>query len=331
MKKSVKYVLGALIVGAISLLPMGVASKSNQPEKNVITLSKNNLVVLNDVVTGESVATLMQQAKEIDAKPSVVGHFLRRKPPGPIYLYLFTPGGSIQAGLELLEGLKGLRRPVNTITAFSASMGFQIAQNLGERDILQSGVMMSHMAAGGAEGYFNGTEASQLRRRLGLWESRIKEMDEHTVARTNGKQTMESYLKAYSPELWLTGTQSVDQGYADKIVAVRCDESLNGYSGHQAMTMFGPINYDLSDCPLNTTPINVRMSIFTNKGLLTFEQFTSQGGGFGAACLQYAVLDNTKVCAADTGLTLEKIVELKKKFLDRFTNIKDHVVPMLAE
>jgi ATP-dependent protease ClpP protease subunit len=48
----------------------------------------------------------------------------------PIYLFLNTPGGSIQTGLEIIESLKGLDRPVSTVTLFAASMGFQIAQNL---------------------------------------------------------------------------------------------------------------------------------------------------------------------------------------------------------
>jgi len=116
-------------------------------------------------------------------------------------------------------------------------MGFQIAQNLGERLVLKSGVMMSHHAEGGTEGQMGGKGQSQLQARIGLWERRIKELDEETVRRTKGKQTLASYQEAYDHELWLTGKEAVEQGYADRVVTVRCDSSLDGYTTHEIMFM----------------------------------------------------------------------------------------------
>ncbi|CAM6004799.1 unnamed protein product, partial [Sphagnum balticum] len=94
-------------------------------------------------------------------------------------------GGGIQSGLEMTEALNGLGCPVDTVTLFAASMGWQIAQSLGERLILKNGVMMSHHATGEAQGEFGGSIRTQMENRQQLWIDRVRELDEQTVRRTN--------------------------------------------------------------------------------------------------------------------------------------------------
>lgn len=231
----------------VSLLLM-FASTSSGTDGTII-LSKKNTVILSSEIDGDSVGQAIADAKRIDSK--------HKK--SPIYLFMNTPGGDIQAGMELLESLHGLSRPVNTITLFSASMGFELVQNLGDRLILQNGILMSHRAVGEFKGSFGGKRPSQMDNRYNLWLSRIQEFDEQTVKRTNGKQTLDSYQKAYSDELWLTGKQAVESGYADRIVTVKCDSSLSGFTTHN-MSLFGlTILYDLDNCPVHTSPMNIRI------------------------------------------------------------------------
>src|SRR5665213_897857 len=187
MKTKNKFAVGLLLTLALILIPRTSTSKDSGPE--TIVLTESNLLVLNSEVNGESVGALIVKAKDLDNKLS--GRFGSNNK--PLYLYLDTPGGSVQSGLELIEALKGLGRPVHTVTAFSASMGFQIVENLNNRYILQSGILMSHRAAGQFEGSFGGTSPSQLEQRIHLYTQITKELDEQTVSRTNGKQTLESY------------------------------------------------------------------------------------------------------------------------------------------
>ena len=182
-------------------------------------------------------------------------------------MFLNTPGGSIQSGLEMIEALQGIGRPINSITLFAASMGFQIAQNLDDRLILKNGVLMSHHAAGGFEGSFGGIRPNQVDSRYQLWLDRVKELDEQTVRRTNGKQTYESYTKEYDHEVWLTGSKSVEEGYADRIVKVKCDSSLSGVTTKHASFMGLDIAYDLDNCPINTSPMNIRVNALDGKTL----------------------------------------------------------------
>lgn len=236
----------------------------------VLKLTKDNTAVLFGVVDSTSTSNVMQQIQKLDSS---------LKSGYPINLVLYTPGGSIQDGLELVEYLKSINRPINTITIFAASMGFQIAQNLGKRYILANGVLMSHKARGGFDGEF-GDGNSQIDSRYGLWMNRILELDNQTVKRTNGKQTLKSYRSAYQNELWLTGSQAVAGGYADMVVSVTCSKDLSGLRT-QEMEDFGfTFTVSYSECPLNTNPLAVEAEIPTNKGTMKVKEFLAKGGVF---------------------------------------------------
>lgn len=316
-----KLLVGLVVAVLVSIVPASTMSKESN--KDTVVLSADNVIVLNDAVTSDSVSKVIAKAKELDAKESLISKVKGKK---PIYLFLNTPGGSIQSGLELVEALEGLGRPVHTITLFAASMGFQIAQHLGDRLILKNGVLMSHRAYGSFEGSFGGQSPSQMESRYGLWMKRLKEMDEQTVKRTKGKQTLESYQKSYADELWMTGSESVVGGYADRIVTAKCDSSLTGTTQNE-LSFFGMrITYELDNCPLNTGPTNVKIGFTTTRGVMNADQFVNAGGSFGPACL--IAKDDNKVCALDTSLNLDKIEEVKRKFRDQYENKKSHVMPM---
>lgn len=327
MKTSTKIVMGVLLAALLAVVPTTVASSASKTQSKTkkIVLTSDNTLVLNDAITGESVADVITKAKELDQSGNLLGKVgVSRK---PIYMYIRSPGGEIQSGLEMLEALKGLNRPVDTITAFGASMAFQTVQQLGKRYITKSGVLMSHRAAGGFEGSFGGQKPSQMDSRKALWEERLEEMDKDTVARTGGKQTLASYQKAYDNEMWVTGSQAVEQGYADEIVQVSCDSSLSGVTTH-TINFMGLINiaYDLDNCPLNSAPMNVRVAgILTNKGQMTMSDFMAKKGDFGSACLVASGTDKEKVCAADTSLTLEAINTAKSQFKSEYNNIQGRI------
>jgi len=285
-----KFVAFLLILVGILLFPLSSTvsgSNSHSNGKNVITLTKDNTAVLSGEVNGDSVGAVMLKVKELNR-----GHLFSSS---HIYLFLNTPGGEIQAGLEMLESLRGSSRQVDTVTLFSASMGFQIVQNLGERYIVKNGIMMSHRAAGEISGYFGGQAPSQMDSRYNLWLSRIKEMDQQTVSRTNGKQTLESYQKSYADELWLTGNQSVEQGYSDSVVIVRCDSTLDGVTTH-SVSVFGlTISYDLDNCPLNTSPMNIRVASPPQE---------------------------------KTPMTAEQVKDIQARFVEQYAHKQHSVVPM---
>lgn len=285
-----KLFVGLAVLALLAIYPRSSLSSNETAKSDNITLSGDSTLILNGEVDGENVANLIAKAREMDQKLSGLKEKLSSKK--HIRLFMNTPGGNIQLGLELIEVLQGLGRPVDTVTLFSASMGFQIVQNLGDRLILKNGILMSHHAAGEINGQFGG-QPTQMDNRYKLWLDRVRELDEQTVKRTNGKQTLESYTKEYDHEMWPTGTRSVQEGYADRIVTVKCDSSMNGATTHH-LNFFGmDISYDIDNCPLNTTPMNIKVNAPDGKTM-----------------------------------TQEKVDEVKTKFLTQFESKQRQVIPM---
>lgn len=248
-----------------TLMTLGVEAKKSIP---TLKLTTDNTITLNGPVSDATVQQVQLRAKALDTS---------LKAGYPIYLILNTPGGSIQAGLELIEYLKGLNRPVRTVTIFAASMGWQIAQHLGNRYILNYGVLMSHKAAGGFRGEFPG----QLDSRLSFWKRRVYLMDLVTVKRTKGKMNLQEYHAMMENELWIGGMDSVKYGFADRVIRMNCSKALfEKTEKHMLATFFGNIELTFNSCPTITGPINVSAKIRTNKGLMSVEEFNKQGGVF---------------------------------------------------
>lgn len=319
-----RFLLTATIV---FLLTFGVSTLQAKD----LVLTQDNTLVLSGSIQPGLTAILMEEATKLDAN---------LKSGYPMYLFLYTPGGSIQSGLILIEFLKGLNRPIHTVSLFSASMGWQIQQHLGTRYVMGYSVLMSHKARGGFYGSFGGG-LSQLDARYGLWLRRIDLMDKVTVKRTKGKQTLTSYRAAYAHELWLNGSEAVEQGYADKIIVAKCNSSLSGTKKTVINLGFFKVILVFSKCPIKTAPISIKASLFTNQGEMGLDDFLNKNGQFGKTCGQEPILQpyykdeiepisvsqpKDELCAQDPTLTLKKIqkvIEEQRKIFTR--DLKDYI------
>lgn len=241
MKQVIGFSLLAIAMLSATILALG----PKQPDTSgVITLSESNTVSLNTPIEGSTI-------KEVSKRLLEVSDNLSSKK--PIYLVLNSPGGSIEAGNELIELAKGLPQDVHTITLFSASMSFQISQNLGKRYMTSAGTMMSHRAAvGGVEGNIPGNAFTRLYYYLEM----VTRLDQ--IAADRAGMNIEDYQKLISNELWMGGEQAVDLGFADEVVKVKCDKTLRGPGPVQHIRMFifsADVTFD--KCPLITSPTEV--------------------------------------------------------------------------
>ncbi len=318
----------SMLAGLLALIMVAASPNAKAAQQKTITLSADNVISVNGVIDEDTVSTVIQKARELDAKlSSSLSEKLAvklGKEKKHLILFMYTPGGDIQKGFELIDALKGLGRPVDTVTLFAASMGFQIVQSMGARYSLPSGVLMSHQAYGGMEGSF-GPERSQLRSRYEFWLKRVNELDELTVSRTKGKQTLKSYQDAYKDEIWDTGAASVKDGYADEVVVAQCDSGLLGVETHTVSFMGIPIKYDTDKCPLNTAYMNIRVELSTTKGTKTVQAFLNEGGSFDPGC-RYGT-NKDALCALDPSLTLEKLNKIQSDFIGK-RDYKNNIVPM---
>ena len=273
-----------------------------------IALSDKNSLVLNSEVDEESTSKIMQEALALDK------NLAKGK---PIYLILDTPGGSVDAGNSMITMLNGLGRPIHTITMFAASMGFQIAQGLGDRLILPNGLLMSHHARGGVSGEFGGSKGSQIDKRIGMALELINRLDNITVARTKGKKTLEQYQAEYENELWSFAEPSVKNGYADKIVLPRCDSHLVGTKEKEIGNFGLKTVLTMSKCPIIRGVLEAKTKIKTREGKwISTDDFDANGGVYGAYC---PPAPTKAMCAADTSLTPMSIEASRKEAVKKQT------------
>jgi ATP-dependent Clp protease protease subunit len=270
-----------------------------------ITLTPENSVSLVMDFNDESIAKLSRKLADLDSS-----YFSN----SPIYLFLSTPGGSIQSGLELFQFVDGLKRPVHTITSFAASMGFQAVQNLGARYVLNNGILMSHRAFGGFKGEFGGQLGSQLDSRYGFWLKRIEKLDLHTVKRTKGLQTLQSYQAAYENELWIEGQDAVDAGYADAIANVRCSQSLLDSSEELVINVGMGITVilEIGSCPLFFEILSIQI-IMPGKKVIVATNGISQSDIEDRIVREYVEKEIVRVKKMVTGSPNEKVLLLNSK------------------
>lgn len=218
----------------------------SEPGKSipVLVLEKTNTLVFNEVVTDESVAKFQVQLQEMSNKLPADKE---------IIVVLYTPGGSVDAGMQMIDSMQAIPQKVKTLTLFSASMGFQFVQNMGERMITPSGMLMSHRASGGMEGELGG----EFDVRLNMVKRQIEYMD--TIAARRMKMTLEDYRKLIADEYWVHGFEAVEDRAADKMVLARCGKEMTGTEKKEFRTMFGPLQVTFSKCPLITGPLEIEM------------------------------------------------------------------------
>jgi ATP-dependent Clp protease protease subunit len=231
-----------------SLLLIGATVKADD-KPPVVLLTKRNTLVMRNVFEDSSVASLQYKAIQLSQNLSATEN---------IYLFLRTPGGSISAGNSLISTLQGLPQKVNTITDFAASMGYVTVQSLGDRYVLPGGILMSHRAAGGAQGQIPG----ELNTRVKFFTDMLNRQ-EAKIAKRVGMNHSE-YSKLIHDEYWVEGAQAVKEKMADRVINARCDKELStGKEKETIYTFFGPVEVVYSACPLVSAPLEINFSQLT--------------------------------------------------------------------
>ena len=249
----------------VNLTPtLGLKSKegkySIKNNNKIIKLEKANTVVLRGAVSATSVAQVQAEFLKV----------FRNTPRNvPIYLVLDTPGGSVFAGLDLIGFIKSSGRKVHTITLFAASMGFQIAQNLNTRYIVANGTLMSHRAAGGLKGQFDG----EIESRYKMVKRTIDRLDH--IASNRLKINVLDYKSLIKDEYWVHGFDSVNENAADEIIGVKCGDSMMGTRVVNVRTFFGTAKITLSECPLIKGPLDVNFGNMSEENALEISEVIS--------------------------------------------------------
>lgn len=237
------------------------AAVQHNDADGLVVLNDENTVSLLDYVYDVSVQRVVSEARRLDdLYPNS----------GPIYLVIYSGGGSIEAGIEMINNLKTIKRPVKTVTLFAASMAFHTVQGLGERLMFENSTLMQHKAKGSFSGEFpNG----QVDHQLDYWRKRVNNLQAVTAKRSGYK--VEYINNLFDNEYWCNVNDCIAKHFADRKVRIQCDKSLSGTKiiedNHFFFTQQGIIKltyqYEYENCPLQTNPVNssVRLSLVGNE------------------------------------------------------------------
>lgn len=108
-------------------------------------LLDDNIIMLDGEVTDESASLCVAQLLYLSAKDDAKD----------INMYINSPGGSVSAGLAIIDTMNLIPNDVNTITTgLAASMGAMIllSGTKGKRNALPHAEVMIHQPLGGAQG-----------------------------------------------------------------------------------------------------------------------------------------------------------------------------------
>lgn len=167
-------------------------------------LLDDNIIMLDGEVTDESASLCVAQLLYLSAKDDAKD----------INMYINSPGGSVSAGLAIIDTMNLIPNDVNTITTgLAASMGAMIllSGTKGKRNALPHAEVMIHQPLGGAQGQATDIEIRAnhiLRTRKTLYSM---------MSDATGKD-IDEIAEACERDNFLTAEEARDFGLIDHII-----------------------------------------------------------------------------------------------------------------
>ena len=137
-------------------------------------------------------------------------------PTKDIYLYVNTPGGSVSAGLAIVDTMNFIKADVQTIVmGTAASMGTIIASSgaKGKRFMLPNAEYMIHQPMGGTGGGTQQTDMAIAAEHLLKTRNKLEQI----LADNSGK-TVKQIHKDAERDYWMTAEETLAYGFIDKIM-----------------------------------------------------------------------------------------------------------------
>ena len=175
-------------------------------------LLKDRIIMLTGPVEDNMANSVIAQLLFLDAQDSTKD----------IYLYVNTPGGSVSAGLAIVDTMNFIKADVQTIVmGMAASMGTIIASSgaKGKRFMLPNAEYMIHQPMGGTG---DGTQQTDMAIAAEHMLKTGKTLGE-ILADESGKSVEQIHADA-ERDYWMSAQETLDYGFIDEIMA---NNSLN--------------------------------------------------------------------------------------------------------
>ena len=169
-------------------------------------LLKDRIIMLTGPVEDNMANSIIAQLLFLDAQD----------PTKDIYLYINTPGGSVSAGLAIVDTMNFIKADVQTIVmGTAASMGTIIASSgtKGKRFMLPNAEYMIHQPMGGTGGGTQQTDMAIAAEHLLKTRNKLEKI----LAENSGK-TVKQIHKDAERDYWMSAEETLAYGFIDQIM-----------------------------------------------------------------------------------------------------------------
>ena len=169
-------------------------------------LLKDRIIMLTGQVEDTMANSIIAQLLFLDAQD----------PTKDIYLYVNTPGGSVSAGLAIVDTMNFIKADVQTIVmGTAASMGTIIASSgtKGKRFMLPNAEYLIHQPMGGTGGGTQQTDMAIAAEHLLKTRNKLEKI----LADNSGK-TVKQIHKDAERDYWMSAEETLAYGFIDQIM-----------------------------------------------------------------------------------------------------------------
>lgn len=173
-------------------------------------LLKDRIIMLSGEVNDQMANTVIAQLLFLDAQDSKKD----------IYMYINSPGGSVTAGLAIMDTMNFVKADVQTIAmGMAASMASVLLSSgtKGKRFALPNSTVLIHQPSGGAQGQQTEIEI--------VAEEILKTRDRlNKILADNSSQDIETIKKDTERDNYMTAQEAKDYGLIDDIMVNKSSE-----------------------------------------------------------------------------------------------------------
>jgi len=168
-------------------------------------LFEQNIITLFGGVTDETAYAVISQMLYLDSLDN----------DDDINLYINSPGGSVYAGLAIIDIMNTLNKKVNTVcTGIAMSMGHAIlSHGTGERRSLPNSRIMAHSVSSGTSGTYH-DQLVDLKETEYLQDKMMTMLSETT----KGKVSLEEMREMTLRDKFMSPEEALEYGFIDKII-----------------------------------------------------------------------------------------------------------------
>ena len=169
-------------------------------------LLKDRIIMLTGPVEDGMANSIIAQLLFLDAQDNTKD----------IYLYINSPGGSVSAGLAIVDTMNFIKSDVQTIVmGMAASMGTIIASSgaKGKRFMLPNAEYLIHQPMGGTGSGTQQTDIAIVAESILKTRNRLEK-----ILSENSGQSIEKVHKDCERDYWMDAKETLEYGFIDEIM-----------------------------------------------------------------------------------------------------------------